>query len=124
DVVDVNPAHPLLAAGWAEAAATANGGRTDDREPAEDRGHDPKRTLASSQDDPRADGGQADAQGFGGLRCLFPLAADDGHEVGARGALLSQLLVAMGTIITNRRCLDEHLRTGLRPRKGGNDVLG
>src|SRR3712207_7558283 len=64
----------------------------------------PYTTLFRSHADP--DNGKPRAERLGRGRGVLPLAADDGQEVGARGARFGQLLVAVGAVVADGRALD------------------
>ena len=108
DVVDVNPAQPLLALAQAERPASSPAHRRGPPgQPLEDRRHHLERALALLQHDPGPDRRQSDAQGLGGPGGVLQLAADDREEVGPRRALLGGRVVADHPVIADCRALDE-----------------
>ena len=62
-----------------------------------------------AQCDARSDRCQANAQRLDLMRGILQFSTDDGEEVGTRRARFDQVLVAVGTVVADRRPLDEHL---------------
>jgi hypothetical protein len=71
--------------------------------------------------DPRDD--QSHSSRLNRPRGRLPFDARRGKKIASGLRVFGQFLVAMRTVVTNRRCVHEHFRSLLRPRDRRHDIL-
>src|SRR5262249_18428059 len=107
DVLDVDPAHPLIAVSHQTSFAADRHARPQ----LEDRSHQLERTLASCQNDPGPHDPPADAGGLELCGNLFALAADHRQKITARWACFVEDLVTCWPIKPDCRAVDQNSGT-------------